>query len=89
MDRELLEALRAIAAEEGREEYEVLEDAARFYLECRPHSEARDAVRGRASISELIERARRWRERTGLEELSEEKAMRVAVEEQSAHRRGE
>jgi hypothetical protein len=30
MDRELLEALRRLAAEEGREEYEVLEEAARF-----------------------------------------------------------
>ncbi len=30
MDRELLEALRRRATEEGREEYEVLEEAARF-----------------------------------------------------------
>ena len=89
MDRELLEALRAVAAEEGREEYEVLEDAARFYLERGPHSEARDAVHARVSINELIERARWRRERAGLEELPEEEAMRVAVEEQHAHRRGE
>lgn len=89
MDRELLEALRAVAAEEGREEYEVLEDAARFYLEHGLHSEARDAVCERASISELIERARQRRERAGLEELPEEEAMRIAVEEQHAHRRGE
>jgi hypothetical protein len=52
MDRELLEALRRRAAEEGREEYEVLEEAARFYLE---HG-------NRASITELIERARERRE---------------------------
>ena len=33
MDRALLEALRRRAAEEGREEYEILDEAARFYLE--------------------------------------------------------
>jgi hypothetical protein len=51
MDRELLEALRRRAAEEGCEEYEVLEDAACFYLE---HG-------NRAGITELIERSREWR----------------------------
>jgi hypothetical protein len=56
MDRELLEALRRRAAEEGREEYEILEEAARFYLE---HGD-------RASITELIERARERRERASL-----------------------
>lgn len=76
MDRELLEALRRRAAEEGREEYEVLEDAARFYLE-----------RGdRASITGLIERSRERRERTGVPEPSEDEAMRIAVAEQHAHR---
>ena len=75
MDRELLEALRRRAAEEGRNEYEVLEDAARSYL-----------GRGRASITELIERARQRRERAGILELSEEEAMRIAVAEQHAHR---
>jgi len=33
MDRELLETLRRRAPEEGREEYEILEETARFYLE--------------------------------------------------------
>lgn len=75
MDRELLEALRRRAAEEGRDEYEVLEDAARSYL-----------GRSRASITELIERARERREREGIPELSEEEAMRIAVAEQHAHR---
>jgi hypothetical protein len=89
MDRDLLEALRVVAAEEGRGECEVLEDAARFYLERGPHSKLRDAVSERATKSELIERARRRRERAGLEELSEEEALRIAVEEQHAHRRGE
>ena len=76
MDRELLEALRRRAAEEGREEYEVLEEAARFYLE---HG-------NRASITELIERARERRERAGIPEPSEDEAMRIAVAEQHAHR---
>lgn len=75
MDRELLEALRRRAAEEGRDEYEVLEDAARSYLE-----------RSLASITELVERARERRERAGIPELSEEEAMRIAVAEQHAHR---
>lgn len=76
MDRELLEALRRRAVEEGREEYEVLEDAARFYLE---HGR-------RASITELIERSRERREKAGIPELSEDEAMRIAVAEQHAHR---
>jgi hypothetical protein len=76
MDRELLEALRRRAAEEGREEYEILEDAARFYLE---HGD-------RASVTELIERARERRERAGIPEPSEDEAMRMAVAEQHAHR---
>lgn len=75
MDRKLLEALRRRAAEEGRDEYEVLEDAARSYLS-----------RSRASITELIERARERRERSGVPELPEEEAMRIAVAEQHAHR---
>ncbi len=58
MDRELLEALRRRVAKEGREEYEILEDAARFYLQ---HSH-------RASITELIER--RENEGSGRESLS-------------------
>ena len=76
MDRELLEALRHRAAEEGREEYEVLEDAARFYLQ----------QRHRASITELIERSRERREWSGIPEPSEDEAMRIAVSEQHAHR---
>ena len=76
MDRELLEALRRRAAEEGREEYEVLEEAARFYLE---HG-------NRASITELIEKARERREQAGVPELPEDEAMRIAVAEQHTHR---
>lgn len=77
MDRDLLEALRLRAADEGRDEYEVLEEAARLYLECR----------GRPSVAELIERARGRREQAGLPELPEDEAMRIAVAEQHSHRR--
>lgn len=76
MDRELLQALRRRAAEEGREEYDVLEDAARFYLQ---HGY-------RAGITELIERSRERRERAGVPEPSEDEAIRIAVSEQHAHR---
>ena len=76
MNRELLEALRRRAAEEGREEYEVLEDVARYYLE---HGNW-------AGITELIERSRERRERAGIPEPSEDEAMRIAVAEQHAHR---
>jgi hypothetical protein len=76
MDCELLEAMRRRATEEGREEYEVLEEAARFYPE---HGD-------RAGITELIERARERRERAGIPEPSEGEAMLMAVAEQHAHR---
>lgn len=77
MDRELLEALRLRAAEDGRGEYEVIEDAARFYLK---HGSPQ------ATITGLIDRARERRERSGLPELPEDEAMRIAVAEQRAHR---
>ena len=77
IDRELLDALRALAAEEGRDEYEVVDDAARLYL--RHH-------RRPGIISESLERARERRERLGIPELPEEEALRLAVEEQHAHR---
>ena len=75
MDRELLKALHR-RAEEGRGEYEVLEDTARFYLE---HG-------NRASIAELIERSREQIERVGFPEPSEDEAMRIAASEQHAYR---
>lgn len=81
MDRELLEALRDLAREEGREEYEILEDAARFYL--------RHGSRRGTGISESLDRARERRRASGVREISEEEAMRIAVEEQHAYRRGE
>lgn len=75
IDRELLEALRLRAADEGREEYEVVEDAARRYLGL-----------GRPGIAELIGRSKECRERAGFPEASEDEAMRIALAEQRAYR---
>ncbi len=58
----------------------MIEDALRRYL---------DSEDRRPSISESLESARRRREALGVSELSEEEAMRIAVEEQHAYRRGE
>ncbi|MCA1718477.1 MAG: ribbon-helix-helix protein, CopG family [Actinobacteria bacterium] len=80
IDRELVERARERAHREGRDESELIEDALRRYL---------DSDRRRASLSESLENARRRREAAGIPELSEEEAMRIAVEEQHAYRRGE
>ncbi len=80
IDRELVERARERARREGRDESELIEDALRRYL---------DRDRRRASLSESLENARRRREAAGIPELSEEEAMRIAVEEQHAYRRGE
>ncbi|MDP9410073.1 MAG: hypothetical protein M3P70_06135 [Actinomycetota bacterium] len=58
----------------------MIEDALRRYLDRKDR---------RPSISESLESARRRREALGVSELSEEEAMRIAVEEQHAYRRGE
>lgn len=71
----LLEQLRRRANELGRTEAEVLEEAVRRYLE-RP-----------GTLAELFERVDRGQEERGVEPLSEEEAMRLAVEEQHAWRR--
>ncbi len=78
IDRELVERARELARREGRGESELIEEALRRYLDRR-----------RASISESLENARRRREAADIPELSEEEAMRIAVEEQHAYRRGE
>ncbi len=80
IDRELVERARERARMEGRDESKLIEDALRSYL---------DRADRRPSISESLESARRRREAWGVPELSEEEAMRIAVEEQHAYRRGE
>lgn len=86
IDRALVERARRRAREEGRGESELIEDALRRYL-----SEAGEAGLRRPSISESLDRARERREREDIPELSEEEAMRLAIEEQHAQRsrRGE
>lgn len=80
IDRELVERARELARREGRDESELIEDALRHYL---------DRDDRRPSISESLEGARRRREASGIRELSEEGAMKIAIEEQRAYRRGE
>ncbi len=80
IDRGLVERAREAARKEGRGESELIEDALRRYLE--------DAPRPR-TLSELADLARKRREAEGIPELSEEEAMRIALEEQRAYRRGE
>lgn len=63
-----------------------MDDAARFFLE-----HFRDALpsRPRAGISELLDRGHERRKQLGIPELSEEEAVKLAVEEQHAWCRGE
>ena len=82
IDRGLLKRAREQARREGREEAELIEDALRRYL-----SEAGED--SQPGISASLDSARERREREGIPELSEEEAMRIAVEEQHAYRRGE
>ena len=72
---ELLEELRRRAREQGRPERELLEEAVRSYLE-RP-----------GSLAELFEGIDRGQRERGVAPLSEDEAMRLAVEEQHAWRR--
>lgn len=80
INRELMERARERARREGLSESELIEDALRRYL---------DGKDRRASLSGSLENARRRRKASGVPELSEEEAMRIAVEEQHAYRRGE
>ncbi len=77
IDAGLLEELRRRAKELGRPEGELLDEAVRRYLE-------RSYPR---RFEELLERMERGRRERGVEPLSEEEAMRLAVEEQHAWRR--
>jgi hypothetical protein len=72
---ELLEELRRRARELGRPERELLDEAVKSYLE-RP-----------SSLAELFERIDQGQRKRGVAPLSEDEAMRLAVEEQHAWRR--
>ena len=69
---DLLEELRFRTGEWGRSETDLLEEAVRSYLK-----------HPRSSI-ELFERVDRGQRERGVERLSEEEAMRLAVEERHA-----
>ena len=72
---ELLEALRRRAEDQGRTEADVLDEAVRRYLERS------------GSLDELLRRIEQGRRDRGVEPLSEDEAMRLAVEEQHGWRR--
>lgn len=72
---ELLEELRRKAQDTGRPETELIDEAVRRYLDRA------------GSLAELFERAETRRKEQGVEPLSEEEAMELAVEEQHAWRR--
>lgn len=72
---ELLEQLRSKAQDAGRPESELIDEAVRRYLDRA------------SSLAELLERGDRWQREHGIEPLSEEDAMKLAVEEQHAWRR--
>ncbi len=72
---ELLESLRRKAEDQGRTEADVLDEAVRRYLERS------------GSLDELLGRIEQGRQDRGVEPLSEDEAMRLAVEEQHAWRR--
>jgi predicted transcriptional regulator len=79
IDAELLEAVRRLARQQGRDESAVIEDAIRRYV---------SASSGRpGTLAELFERIDRGRKERGVEPLSEEEAMRLANEELHAMRR--
>lgn len=72
---ELLEELRRKAQDIGRPESELIDEAVRRYLDRA------------GSLVELLDRTDRWQREQGVESLSEEEAMNLAVEEQHAWRR--
>jgi hypothetical protein len=72
---ELLEELRRRAKDQNRPESELLDEAVRSYLD-RP-----------GSLAELFEQIDRGQKERGVEPLSEEEAMKLAVKEQHDWRR--
>ena len=72
---ELLEELRRRAKDQNRPESELLDEAVRSYLD-RPDS-----------LAELFEQIDRGQKERGVEPLSEEEAMKLAVKEQHDWRR--
>lgn len=86
IDRELLERARQRAREEGCEESDVIEAALKRYLD---REDRRDPEHEEASFEEILDGVADWQREHGVEPLSEDEAMRLAVEAQHAYRRGE
>lgn len=80
VSRDLMEAIQARASKEGRDSDEVVEDALRSYLLRCGDGSARD-------FREIFDSIDRYQKERGVEPLSEEEAMKLAVEEQHAWRR--
>lgn len=79
IDRSLVERARELARREGREESDVIEDALKRYF----------GEVGEETFGEILDGVAAWQREHGVEPLSEEEAMKLAVEEQHASRRGE
>jgi len=86
IDRVLVERARERALEEGREEADVIEDALKHYLD---REDPERSPGHEETFGEILDRVANWRREHGVEPLSEDEAMKLAVEEQHANRRGE
>ncbi len=100
IDTALMEELRRVAQEEGRSEDEVLEEAVRFFLSLRSYFTEGSQTGGSRTggsrtggipramgLKGFLEEVALWQRQRGVEPLSDEEAMRLAVEEQHAFRR--
>jgi len=86
IDRVLVEQARERAREEGREEADVIEDALKHYFDREDPERSPDHEE---TFGEILDRVANWQREHGVEPLSEDEAMKLAVEEQHANRRGE
>jgi hypothetical protein len=94
---DVIEAVRRLARDEGRNEGEVIEEALVLFLALRNHfvglpaggSVQPDILSspGLGNLREFFEYIDRWQRRKGIEPLSDEEAMSLANEELHAMRR--
>ncbi len=86
INRELLERDRQRAREEGRKKSDVIEAALKRYLD---REDRRDPEHEETSFEEILDGVADWQCEHGVEPLSEDEAMRLAVRAQHAYKRGE
>ena len=86
INRELLERERQRAREEGREKSDVIEAALKRYL---GREDRRDPEHEETSFEKILDGVADWQREHGVEPLSEDEAMRLAVGAQHTYRRGE